>query len=46
MTLTAPIPIPWWVFVLAALFLAATIWSCYALMARSRAQKYAAGSKK
>ena len=46
MTLTAPIPIPWWVFVLAALFLAAAIWSCYVLMARSRAQKYAAGSKK
>ena len=46
MTLTAPIPIPGWMFVLAALFLAAIIWSWYVLMARSRAQKYAAGSKK
>ena len=46
MTLTAPIPIPWWVFVLAALFLVAIIWSWYVLTARRRAQKYAAGSKK
>ena len=46
MTLTAPIPIPGWVFVLAALFLAAIIWSWYVLTARRRAQRVSAVSKK
>ena len=46
MTLTAPIPIPWWVFVLVALFIAATIWSCYVWAARMRAKRDGAGIKK